>query len=60
MRFTSLAIVAIALISSSASAAKAKSTPSLTQYTVTCQKTYVVKNGDTVSWCCLAKQAQWS
>ncbi|KAL0146389.1 hypothetical protein V8B55DRAFT_1470338 [Mucor lusitanicus] len=49
MRFTSLAIAAIALISSSASAAKATSTPSLTQYTVTCQKTYVVKNGDTCS-----------
>ncbi|KAG1084674.1 hypothetical protein G6F42_021689 [Rhizopus arrhizus] len=49
MRFSSLAIAAIAVLSSSASAAKATSTPSLTQYTVTCQKTYVVKNGDTCS-----------
>lgn len=53
MRFSSLAIAAITLLASSASAkkhtAKATSTPSLVQYTVTCQKTYIVKNGDTVS-----------
>ncbi|KAL7315203.1 hypothetical protein PS15m_006685 [Mucor circinelloides] len=49
MRFSSLAIAAIAVLSSSTYAAKATSAPSLTQYTVTCQKTYVVKNGDTCS-----------
>lgn len=45
MRFTTLACAALALIST-ASAAK---TNTMVQYDVTCQKTYIVKNGDTVS-----------
>lgn len=45
MRIATLACVALALISTASAAKK----DTMIQYNVSCEKTYVVKNGDTVS-----------